>query len=144
MAWALLASPTCQRNGLGSTRCSPFLRNNRTADSNRSLSVVVTVRGNGIFATETKAFAETKCSYTQGLTSGLFAREIYKLARSSMLKASDFPDQCESPRTGGDLWPDIGSIATAWLARSANGDFPEGESNYNSASCSSFVLCLCT
>jgi hypothetical protein len=29
-AEALLASPTCQRNGPGSTRCSAFLRNNRT------------------------------------------------------------------------------------------------------------------
>ena len=30
MAWGLLASSTCRRNGLGSTRCSAFLRNNRT------------------------------------------------------------------------------------------------------------------
>jgi hypothetical protein len=29
-AWALLASPTCQRSGLDSTRCLAFLRNNRT------------------------------------------------------------------------------------------------------------------
>ena len=53
--WALLASPTCRRSGLDSTRCSAFLRNNRTHTRTDSLSVVVSVRGNGIFAAETKA-----------------------------------------------------------------------------------------
>jgi hypothetical protein len=44
MAWALLASPTCQRSGPDNIRCSAFLRNNRTVDSNR-VSV-----GNGLCA----------------------------------------------------------------------------------------------
>jgi hypothetical protein len=36
-AWASLASPTCRRNGPGSTRCLAFLRSNRTHIRTESL-----------------------------------------------------------------------------------------------------------
>jgi hypothetical protein len=37
IAWASLASPTCRRNGPDSTRCSAFLRSNRTHTQTESL-----------------------------------------------------------------------------------------------------------
>jgi hypothetical protein len=41
MAWALLASPTCQPNGPSRTRCSVFLGNNRIHTLIESPSIVV-------------------------------------------------------------------------------------------------------
>src|SRR6516162_7032314 len=85
MAWALLASPTCQPNGPSSTRCSVFLGNNRIHTRIESPSIVVPPRKRNFCSRDKGAetvslkfnrlFAETRRSYTQPRHFGHFASQ---------------------------------------------------------------------
>src|SRR6516162_1060218 len=84
IVWASLALPTCRRSGPASTRCSAFLRNNRTHIERVSVSVpdFPARKRNFCGGTEgaetislrfKRLFAETKCPQRISLTYSVLA-----------------------------------------------------------------------
>jgi hypothetical protein len=84
MAWASLASPTCRRNGAGSTSCSAFPRSNRTHTRTESLGSGLCARKRNFCGRDEAAetvslkfnwpFAEKRAHTRQPRSFGHFAR----------------------------------------------------------------------